>query len=180
MAEAALFDQPDPPLVYDGPADFVVTHGRFYIADRVETLLARHCYANAIAMAGMRRWKYVEGYALPPIEAGVLMRPIPHAWSVDESHLAVEVTWPEPAAAYLGVEFSLGRADDASWNGDACVLLDEKRGWPLFQRPWEGEDYVLAWPVNPRLEMLERMARGDATWTEYLAVCTEEIEQQVG
>ena len=35
--------------------------------------------------------------------------------------------------------FSAARAHDCTWHGDATVLDDFNRGWPLLREPWAGE-----------------------------------------
>jgi hypothetical protein len=93
--------------------------------------------------------RYVEGFALAPTGKAIL-----HAWNLDNEGNVQDVTWANTGAAYVGVEFSVERADDAIWNGDACVLNDEHRGYPIFQKTWIGENWNLAWPASDRLEVL--------------------------
>lgn len=152
-------------LAYDGPADFVLRHGS---GPRVEApaLLAGvgqgipgKCYANAIHAAAVYGHAYVEGFAL---HAG-LARPVQHAWNVTVFGRLVDRTWaglPIPAA-YMGVAFALERADDCTWNGDATVLDDHHRGWPLLREPWEGEPPGLTWPRSDRIAALHAPRDGD-------------------
>ncbi len=61
-----------------------------------------YCFANAQRRAcpdGEQRYLYVEGFAL-----GAAPTPIHHAWISDGAG-AIEVTWPEPALAYMGIQF---------------------------------------------------------------------------
>lgn len=145
----------DPDLVYRGPGDFVLRHGHWYdgrpLRRDVDPGAPSACYGNAIVYAVVRGWRYVEGFAYQPGD-----EPRQHAWLLDERGLLVDPTWPlaSPWTAYLGVVFSVERADDATWNGDATVLDDFNRGWPLLREPWAGEDASLEWPLSPRLEAI--------------------------
>ena len=149
-------------LAYRGPADFVLRHGRWMRPgpwdDGWPEGLPRRCFGNSITQAALRGWKYVEGYALP--EAGRL--PVQHAWNLDRSGRLADVTWRNKGVAYLGVEFALGRADDATWNGDADVLDDWRRGWPLFREPWRGEDFAREWAFSEPLRLLLAEAAASA------------------
>lgn len=153
-------------LVYDGPADFVLRHGESFesiaLPDEYEYGLPKLCFGNAIALALLRGLGYVEGYAMGPFGL-----PIHHAWNVDEEGRLIDVTWsaihdeegrrPIPDSAYLGVRFSLGRADEATWHGDATVLDDYRRDWPILREPWTGEDFDRVWPdPSPPLRALLR------------------------
>jgi hypothetical protein len=128
-----------PGLVYAGPADFVLRHGRSYAPAPPryrERGADKCCFGNAIMLAvKYPRLRYVEGFAVVP-RIGI---PVLHAWNVDDAGRMVDITWRPVGAAYIGVEFAVERADDATWNGDACVLDDWKRGWPLLREPWTGE-----------------------------------------
>lgn len=161
------------PFFYRGPEDFVLRHGRWYRPEDIypadlPSLPPKLCYGNSIFLACKLGWRYVEGYAmlprvlkvspdnqdaicLPNPELGVVM---PHAWCLDAEGKLRDATWTNGGLAYRGVEFSLERADDCAWNGDASVLLDSKRGWPLFRQEWKGEQFDLVWPASPRLEYL--------------------------
>jgi hypothetical protein len=97
---------------------------------------------------------YVEGVAVEPINGEVIM----HAWNAVRNE-AVDSTWLNTGLFYLGVEFSVERGDDATWNGDGCVLNDEHRNYPVFHERWQGEDYTRTWPYSDRLDALRR-ARG--------------------
>jgi hypothetical protein len=141
-----------PGLCYRSPFGFVLEHGREYTGkwdSRWPIGVQKMCFGNAIAHAGIDRLKYVEGFAVAPSGEAFL-----HGWNTDESGTLIDTTWANTGLCYFGVEFSLERADDASWNGDACVLNDEHRGYPLFQRRWTGEDYSIVWPHSDRIERL--------------------------
>lgn len=143
--------EPQPGMVYRSGYDFVALHGREYLVCPFEGAqgLPKMCFGNAITEAAMHGYKYVEGFALSP-EGYV----IPHAWCERPDGRLHDATWMNTALAYVGVEFSVERADDATWNGDGSVLQDEKRGDPLFRQLWRGEDYTLTWPYSDRLAML--------------------------
>lgn len=143
-----------PGLAYRSPYGFVAEHGREY---RIEPWsrfpypqgLQRHCFGNAINLAAVFGLKYVEGVAVAPSLQVIL-----HGWAADEQGRVIDSTWMNTGLLYLGVEFSVERGDDATWNGDAHVLNDENRNYPVFQKRWEGEDYSLTWPYSDRLEAL--------------------------
>jgi hypothetical protein len=159
--------------VYSGPRDFVLRHGQWYqpTADHPFAQgLPSHCFGNAINLAAtVADMRYVEGYAINDI-VGL---PIHHAWVTRGDGIAIDVTWgafdnaterqlaPLPGAAYLGVEFHFGRADDATWNGDATVLDDWRRDYPLLREPWQGEDWEREWPPTKRLLALQAKVAGD-------------------
>lgn len=149
-----------PGLVYRSPYDFVLEHGRGYlITDWKETnQIAPHrlCFANSISLAARNNLKYIEGFTLSPKGEIIL-----HAWNATESGELIDSTWANTGLAYYGVEFSVERADDAIWNGDACVLNDENRNYPIFQKRWTGEDYKLAWPPSDRLEFWRNPTQGN-------------------
>jgi hypothetical protein len=148
-----------PPLAgyaYNGPEDFVLRHGqRFVVGPRPDGVgrgVPHCCYGNALGMALVRGWAYVEGFALP--RQGIL--PVQHAWSVLPDGRPVDVTWAEPGEEYVGVVFSAGRADDCTWNGDMNVLDDWKRDWPLLREPWLGEDFTKQWSLSPAARFIIR------------------------
>lgn len=139
-----------PGLVYTSPYDFVAQHGKLYDGkwDRRFSIGAQKmCFGNAIVMAAMGTGiRYVEGVAVAPDGRVIL-----HAWNVDEEDNLIDTTWANTGMLYLGVEFSVERADDATWNGDAHILNDEHRDYPIYQQRWTGEDYTLHWPYSERL-----------------------------
>ncbi len=149
----------DNPYVYLGNEDFLLKHGREYTAtpfpDGAWRGAPRCCFFNAIVVAATYGLAYVEGYAIN--EYGV---PVHHAWNADADRQVLDSTWLQyPGYAFFGVEFSVERADDATWNGDASILDDWKRGWPLFKSAtWNGEDYSLQWPPSERLDSLRKLA----------------------
>lgn len=154
-------------LAYAGPADFVLSEGRWW---PVESGLPpgvpmygapRACFGNCIYAATVWDLRYVQGYALGLDNDGTLAA-IPHAWVADASGRAWDLTWRPPGWAYLGVEFSVERADDATWNGDAETIDDRERGWPLLREPWGREcEPDPAWPPSPSLIAARLMRDGD-------------------
>ena len=69
---------------------------------------------------------------------------VPHAWNLDEDGRVVDITLPDDFVPpyerqYRGVAFSAARAHDCSWNGDASVLDDFNRGYPLLRERWQGD-----------------------------------------
>ena len=149
-----------PSLCYRSPYDFVLEHGRGYRPalwdSRFQEGARARCYANAVGLAATHGLKYVEGFALESTGDITL-----HGWNVDDSGRLVDSTWCNTGLAYLGVEFSLERASDALWNGDAHILNDSNRNFPLFQQRWRGEDYSLEWPRSELLDMLYRLREKD-------------------
>ena len=51
-----------------------------------------------------------------------------------------ELLIPPHERQYQGTPFTVARAYDCSWHGDACVLDDFNRGWPILRERWPGED----------------------------------------
>lgn len=147
---------------YSDPFDFVLRHGHEYravplgrreLTQRFRYGQEKACFANSI-MAGVLHddLRYVEGFAFN----GLL--PIHHAWNVDRAGRAIDFTWREakiPIAvrAYVGVVFPLELAWDALWEGDAAVLDDWQRDWPILRREFEANE----WPPLPGPELLARM-----------------------
>ena len=142
-----------PGLAYTSPYDFVYQHGRDYRpvpwTGRYDIGAQKHGFGNAITLAATFGMKYVEGVALAPTGEVIL-----HGWNALPDGELVDCTWGNTGLVYLGVEFSMERADDATWNGDAHVLNDEHRNYPVYQQRWKGEDYSLEWPHSDRLEMV--------------------------
>jgi len=140
---------------YCGMHDFLLRHGKFYepshLAEGMWTGAPRCCYGNAIILGVKENLRYVEGIAI----SGVHPMPIEHAWNTRHG-LAIDCTWEPVGLAYFGVEFSVGRADDATWNGDGSVLNDYHRHHPLFRKPWKGEDWLKVWPRSPRIAHIKR------------------------
>lgn len=150
--QAANFRNPRIGDYYPSPADLVMRAGRRMVPQPLprdcRPGLPRLCYHNSIMNSLTRGVPYVEGFAYngiapPPGEPGAAA--ILHAWNLDERGRVVDTTWRESVSrpdsrAYIGIEFSVRRADDCTWHGDATVLDDYNRGWPLLRHEWEGED----------------------------------------
>lgn len=157
-----------PGLLYTSPYDFLAQHGRVYPATpwtgKHKRGVPVQCYGNAIALAVMHsNLKYIEGAALAPTGSLFL-----HGWNEDEDGALVDSTWCNTGLLYLGVEFSVERADDATWNGDAHILNDENRNYPIFQQRWCGEDYTRVWPESDRIEAARqgKLAPSVQEWLE--------------
>lgn len=167
-----------PGYAYRSSFDFVDREGRAYPPAPPPPGVRRGplgmCFGNAIQAAVLHGLPYVEGFAVPA--PGHI--PVHHAWNAGPGGTAIDLTWRawhdsgEEAAipgAYVGVEFSVERADDATWNGDASVLDDYRRGWPVFRRPWAGEPDGAEWPPSPRLRALEAHRDGDLAGARRIA-----------
>lgn len=144
-----------PGLVYTSPYDFLAQHGVDYRPTPWSFAYTqgaqKQCYGNAINLAAKYKLRYIEGVALAPDGQVIL-----HGWNATATNDLVDATWCNTGLSYLGVEFSVERGDDATWNGDAHVLNDENRNYPVFQQQWQGEDYTIRWPHSDRLEALRR------------------------
>lgn len=141
-----------PGLVYTSPYDFLLQHGREYTGDwdsRLPIGAQKQCFANGITAGVLYDLKYIEGVAVSPHGEVIL-----HGWNAGPRGELIDTTWGNTGVCYFGVEFSIERADDATWNGDAHILNDENRGYPIFRQCWQGEDYTLSWPYSDRLECL--------------------------
>ena len=140
---------------YTSAADFLVQHGMDYPPGQAWKHYPRgaqkECFGNAIGLAASRRIPYVEGVAMAP--SGDVF---PHAWNLNPSGRLVDSTWCNRGLVYLGVIFSVERADDATWNGDTHILGDEHRGYPIFRQRWRGEDFSIRWPYSDRMEAYKR------------------------
>lgn len=130
-------------VVYAGPGEFVLVHGEWFVPTPFQPDLypqgaPRLCYANALCLAlADPKLRYVEGYAM--MAGGDVVQ---HAWNATEGCRLVDSTWMNTGHAYYGVTFAAGRADDATWEGDATVLDDHRRGWPLLRQRWGGETWT--------------------------------------
>lgn len=136
--------------------DFVLQHGIWYTPRAYPPNLPdgglKMCFGNSILLAATKGYRYVEGFAIMPAPFSPI--PMHHAWNLDAFGALIDSTWNNEGMAYLGVEFSLERADDATWEADGSVLNDYHRKWPLFREPWTGEDWNRKWPEQERLRLL--------------------------
>jgi hypothetical protein len=144
-----------PTLVYRYGWDFILQHGKFNekIIPYPRHLFCgaqKKCFGNSMILSVLTGFKYIEGYAL----ASVMPFPIHHAWNEDPEGNLIDSTWRNTGLAYCGVEFSVGRADEATWEGDASILNDYRRKYPLFQKRWTGEDFSIKWQQSKQLELL--------------------------
>lgn len=173
--DAADCFRSDPGFVYRSAFDFVLKHGSWHapcpMPRGVRYGQPKACYGNAILLSVVRGWTYVEGFALPAISIAL---PVMHAWNLDDEGRLVDSTWRNLGLAYIGVAFSVERADDCTWNGDGSVLSDWHRGYPLFREPWTGEKPWTG-PASPRLDLM-RARR----WAELYTLMMEEHETQGG
>jgi hypothetical protein len=145
-----------PGLVYTSPYDFLLQHGKDYRPSEFkgELRTQKECYANSIICCVFHKYRYIEGITLAP-DGQLLM----HAWNIKSDGTLHDSTWANTGLVYIGVEFSVERADDATWNGDACVLNDEHRDYPIFHQRWVGENYNLIWPQSDRIDALHAATR---------------------
>lgn len=145
---------------YQSIYDFLLQHGKFFPCQpwksrEWQKMPNRMCFGNSIYKGTEHGWKYAEGLCLsdPP------WAPVHHAFNVDDKGKVIDTTWRNTGLVYFGVIFSVGRADDASWNGDSCVLDDWHRGWPIFKEPWQGEDFSKVWPESPAMKLAKELNR---------------------
>lgn len=128
-------------LVYDWPEAFVIEHGRPWtpqqLPDEFQPMPEKECFYNASHLvAGAEGLTYCEGFALG---SGVAIDVVHHAWAADSEGRVIDVTWPEPGAAYRGVAFPLEFIADALVNGTGSLLNDWERDFPLLRSRWTGE-----------------------------------------
>jgi len=87
---------------YKGPADLLLREGKMFTngggVTRWERSELNTCFRNAALYAMLNRMQYVEGYA-------VGIKPVHHAWCIDNAGMVREVTWDFLGPAYYGVQF---------------------------------------------------------------------------
>lgn len=164
-----------PALQYRYGWDFVLQHGKF-----TENVIPypRHlwlgaqkkCFANSVIVSALHGYKYIEGYASA---SGIPELAIHHAWNEDQDGNLIDSTWRNTGAAYCGVEFSVERADEATWDGDASILNDYRRKYPIFKTRWTGEDFSIRWPESKRLELMRA-----GKFEELIELMEKELEGQ--
>lgn len=123
-------------FAYRNHYDFLLREGTQYVPSPLSSLpqlAPRQCFFNALLTAIVQGLPYVEGMAFSPFQDAAWH----HAWNVDERGQVVDRTWGV-GRAYLGVEFSAQRANEATWDGDASVLQDPRH--ELLRSPWVRED----------------------------------------
>ncbi len=135
--------------VYHGIEDFVLSNGKWYkpapLPKGVRRGVPKSCFFNASMLAARRGWKYIEGFALAE---GVEFLPVHHAWVVNQEGCLIDNTWRTMGLAYIGVEFSVGRAVEALNVDNATVLDNPARRNILYKERWTGEDYSLKWKAR--------------------------------
>jgi hypothetical protein len=145
--------------IYCNAADFVLRHGVWFAPRNYPPDLKsgpiKLCFGTSIMQAARYGWRYIEGFALMPgLAPGEGPAVMLHAWNADIFNALIDSTWDNDGLAYLGVEFSVERADEATWYGNGSVLQDAERGYPLFQHTWTGEDFSLKFQTTESLALL--------------------------
>lgn len=147
-----------PGMVYRGPSDFILRHGRYYAAretpPQYEHLRGplRHCFKNTMEACELNpELTYTEGVYL------VRGTPEAHAWATDPDGLPVELTFPtdrhllsratgpgesmpfQPTEhwAYYGVQFpKVGFVRDYFERWALGMIELPECGYPLLRQPW--------------------------------------------
>jgi hypothetical protein len=144
-------------FVYAGIGDFLLRHGAWQqpqpLASHIRPGAPRQCFGNALALGRLKGLRYVEGYAIPVLD-GKLLLPVHHGWNLDRDGNLIDSTWRSPGLAYLGVEFSLGRAENAIWFDDGNVLDNRRSEFRIFREPWIGENFNLKWRRSNKVRRL--------------------------
>lgn len=140
---------------YCGVEDFLLKHGKWMDPAPLDTTRYRRgapkaCFGNAVLLAAVHGIRYVEG-----------LIPVHHAWNLDLQDRMIDNTWDGRVTpvAYLGVEFSVGRAMTAIWDDDGCVLDNPHDRFRIFRTEWKGEDYTKIWPMDAQLRKLVKRLR---------------------
>lgn len=138
-AEAALLKQAGAlsSFHYYGVQDLVVRCGKTYrpvpLPERIKRGSDRQCFSNAFNVAYQfpRTLRYCEGYAMQP-RFGF---PMQHAWVVDRTGRAIDVTWPfDERTEYRGICFSLSQvASIILAKGTHGVLEDWQNHFPALR-----------------------------------------------
>lgn len=162
-------------LIYHGPADFVLQHGKWYQPSKLPSHIPfgapNTCFANAINASVLYGLPYVEGFAVgyyPGHDPAL----IHHGWNLLDGRV-IDTTWCAEAVmvdgnwrvkvpfenallplAYYGVIFRVERADEATWDGGATVLDDPHRGHPILRKFWQGERDDVKWEFSERLRIV--------------------------
>lgn len=141
-----------PDAIYLGMEDFLLQHGLWYRNTSTPDMQGapRCCFGNAILLAAQRGYRYVEGVALAPL----LPFPVHHGWNLTPEGELFDSTWMNGGLAYIGVEFSLGRADNASWFDDATVLDNPRNRFKIYREPWTGENFNIKWRFSKHIRWI--------------------------
>jgi hypothetical protein len=160
-AKRAMYADYTHKLAYDGVEDFLLQHGTWYEYQPLDKTkyqrgAPKSCFGNAIVLSYTMGLRYVEGLALiKDLPMAVL-----HAWNLDADGNLVDNTWVgrnfADERAYIGVEFSPGRAENAVWFDDCSVLDNYADHYALFQNPWTGEDFNKQWRESDELRAIRK------------------------
>jgi hypothetical protein len=155
---------------YCGMEDFLLQHGVWYrpAAGMIPPRQGapKSCFGNALWNAALYKVPYIEGVALPGVSIinGVALPslntprlPVHHGWNLDCDGELCDTTWMNHGLAYLGVEFSVGRADNATWFDDGSVLDNPRNQFKIYREPWTGENFNLVWRQSKPLRQALRM-----------------------
>jgi hypothetical protein len=141
---------------YFGVGDFLMQHGVWHeprpLPPNIRPSAPRQCFSNSFIYGKRHGLRYVEGYAVPDL--GACMLPVHHGWNLDRDGHLIDSTWDKQGLAYLGVEFSLGRAENAIWFDDGCVLDNLRSRFAIFKEPWSGENFNLKWRRSNKVRRL--------------------------
>ena len=128
-------------FVYRGLAAFLLKHGREWPVAASQHVPRFHawpqaCFSNAARLARRKsaQWRYVEGYAVGHVI------PVHHAWCVNAQDEVVDPTWFQRGFAgteYFGAEIPVEVVDRVQHKDCQSVLMNWRRGYPLFREPWE-------------------------------------------
>jgi hypothetical protein len=148
----------DRSLPYYGMEDFLLQHGVWYRPTGTPPIQGapKSCFGNAWFAAVMHGVPYIEGMALAPR----LPVPVHHAWNLDVDGKLADTTWMNEGLAYIGVQFSVGRADNATWFDDATVLDNPRDHHKIYRQPWTGENFNLHWRTSKPMRLLLKERNG--------------------
>lgn len=137
--------------------DFLLREGVWYhpcpLPAGVPYGAPKSCFGNALLLAIQRGWTYVEGLAIPDI--GVHL-PVHHGWNVTPDGNLIDATWRTIGLAYIGVPFSIGRADHAQWFDNACVLDNPRDRFRIYKEKWQGENWHKVWRKSKARKQIEQ------------------------
>jgi hypothetical protein len=149
-------------FAYCGVEDFLLQHGEWQRPTQPLALprgAPKSCFGNALYLAATLGYRYIEGMAIPDISVPIAMH---HGWNLTRDGVLVDNTWMNTGLAYLGVEFSVGRADNAMWFDDGCVLDNPRSRFKIYREPWTGENFNLVWRKSKHVRQLKRLRLGHA------------------